>query len=107
MFSHLYFTDIIEIKHFLDTLEIDKVYVATFEFHLSDLSDNEDPPVITLSKPILLTKNSNPTLISKFILNQIRLADDKFSLDYDLILELRLNNGAPYILRKYNEINIF
>jgi hypothetical protein len=32
----------------------------------------EDSPVISLSKPILITKNSNPRLISNFIKNQVR-----------------------------------
>jgi hypothetical protein len=107
--SHLlYFTDFIEVKQFLDLLEIDKVYVLTFELHVSDFNnDDDDIPVITLCKPILITKNSNPTLISKFLLHQISLADDSLDLNYDLILQMRLNKGAPYVLVKYNQINLF
>jgi hypothetical protein len=74
---------------------------------MSDLTDN-NVPCITLCEPILITKYSNPILISKFILNQISLADDKFCLDLDLLMEMRLNDKTgPYILVKYNEINIF
>ena len=102
----LYFTDFIEVKQFLDKLEIDKIYVLTFELHMSEFTD-DDLPVITLSKPILVTKNSSPILISKFLLNQISLADENLDLNYELILQMRLNKGAPYILVKYNEINLF
>jgi len=109
IFYHLFFTDFKEVKQFLDQLEIDIVYVLTFELHMSECSENEDVdiPVITLSKPILVTKNSNPVLISKFLLNQISLADENLDLNYDLILQLRLNKGAPYVLVKYNQINLF
>lgn len=102
----LYFTDFIEVKKFLDKLEIDKIYVLTFELHMSEFTD-DDIPVITLSKPILVTKNSSPILISKFLLNQISLADDNLELKYELILQMRLNKGAPYVLVKYNQINLF
>jgi hypothetical protein len=107
-FHLLYFTDFIEVKQFLNLLEIDKVYVLTFELHVSDFNDDdEDVPVITLCKPILITKNSNPVLISKFLLHQISLADESLDLNYDLILQMRLNKGAPYVLVKYNQINLF
>jgi hypothetical protein len=73
------------------------------EFH----DDDNDTPMILLSEPILLTKNSNPTLISKFLLERISLASNKFDLDYEFIKEMRLNKGAPYIRCKYHLINIF
>ena len=107
-FNFLYFTDIIEVKLFLETLEIDKTYVVTFELVISEILDDDNDPVITLSKPILITKLSNPTLISKFLLNQINLADNQIGLDLDLIMQMRLNEKTtPYILVKYNEINLF
>jgi hypothetical protein len=74
---------------------------------MSELTD-KDVPSITFCEPILITKLSSPILISKFILNQISLADEKFSLDYDLLYKIKLNDeSSPYILIKYNEINIF
>ena len=104
----LHFTDIIEIKLFLQELQIDKVYVVTFELIISDLQDIENPPVITLSNPILITKNSNPRLISNFIKNQLIRADINFNLDYDLLMDMKVTGKSnPYILVKYNTINLF
>jgi hypothetical protein len=108
MFSPLYFSDIIELKLFLRNLEIDKVYVLTFELTLTDLeSDEEDSPVITLCKPILVTKSSCPILLSEFLLHQINLADEKFDLNYEMLKSMTLNKGAPLVLIKYNQINLF
>lgn len=104
-FAWFYFSDIIELKLFLRDLEVGKCYVLTLELFVSDT--NDDTPVITLCDPILVTKNSNPILISKFILNRISLADEKFYLDYELIKSMRLEKGAPFIRVKYTEINIF
>jgi hypothetical protein len=104
-FAWFYFSDIIEIKLFLKNLELGKCYVLTLELFVSDT--NDDTPVITLCDPILVTSNSNSTLISKFILNRISLADDKFDLDYELIKSMRLMKGAPFIRVKYSEINLF
>lgn len=47
----------------------------------------EDSPVLNLSKPILVTRNSNPKLITNFIKDRIRLACDTYYLD-DTILEM-------------------
>lgn len=102
-----YFTDYLEVKLFLSHLDSEKCYVLTFELFLIEPYDEDDIPVITLCNPILVTKNSNPILISKFLLNKISLADDRFDLDYDLIKNMRLNKGAPYIRVKYKEINLF
>jgi hypothetical protein len=69
----------------------------------------EDSPVLNLSKPILVTKNSNPRLISNFIKDRIRLACDTYYLD-DTILEMiecSDNSDKPGVIIKYNEINIF
>jgi hypothetical protein len=102
----LYFTDILEIKLFLQELEEDKVYVATFELIVSDLTD--DPPVITLSEPILITKNSRSITISNFIRNQLIRADNNYGLDYELLMEMKgQRNNPPYIFVKYNSINLF
>jgi hypothetical protein len=91
----------------MNYLDSEKCYVLTFELFLIEPYDEDDIPVITLCNPILVTKNSNPILISKFLLNKISLADDRFDLDYDLIKNMRLNKGAPYIRVKYKEINLF
>ena len=106
-FAWFYFSDIIEIKLFLKNLKVEKCYVLIFELIMSEITEDEDTPVITLNDPILVTKNSNPDLISKFLLNRISLADEKFELNYNLIKNMRLDKGAPYIRVKYNEINLF
>jgi len=70
--TRFYFHDYLEVKQFPDNLEVDKTYVITFDFVMSWFTYEEDSPVISLSKPILITKNSNPRLISNFIKNQVR-----------------------------------
>lgn len=102
-----YFSDILETKLFLNNLESDTTYVLTFELIMSEINEDNDIPVITLCEPIIVTKNSNPILISKFLINKINLASDKFDLDYELIKEMRLNKGTPYIRVKYNQISLF
>jgi len=97
----------ISIKLFLKNLKSDTCYVLTFELFMSEFEDDEDIPVITLSEPILITKNSNPALISKFLINQTILASERFDLDYELIKDMRLDKGAPYIRVKYNQISLF
>jgi len=107
--NRLYFNDYIEITQFLRSLEPDKIYVLTFDFVVSWLMFEEDSPVLNLSKPILVTKNSNPRLISNFIKDRIRLACDTYYLD-DTILEMiecSDNSDKPGVIIKYNEINIF
>jgi len=104
--DRFYFNDSLEVSHFLDKIEIDKVYVVTFEFIYSWLIYDEDTPVITLSKPILITKNSNPRTISKFIIERINLAVDSYYLDDEIVQDLGHPDG-PGILLKYREINLF
>nr|AWX52927.1 hypothetical protein [Lactarius sp. (in: basidiomycete fungi)] len=101
-----YFNDSLEIHQFLERLEKDKVYVLSLEFILSWLSYDEDSPVITLSKPILITKNSNPRTISKFISERMNLMIDSYFLDDEIIQNLGSNDG-PGVLLKYREINLF
>jgi hypothetical protein len=107
-YTIFYFSDSLDIKLFLRELQIDKVYVVTFELIISELIDNDNPPVITLSKPIVVTRNSNPLIIAKFINNQIVQADNNFNLDYELLINMR-NAGktVPYIIVKYATINLF
>jgi hypothetical protein len=85
LIKRFYFNDIIEVTQFLNELEIDKFYVVSLEFVLSWLQYKEDSPIIILSKPIIITKNSNPRLITNFIKDKIRLACDNHYLDDDFI----------------------
>lgn len=108
LFHPLYFADFIEVKKFLELLEYNKVYVVTLDLHISYFSDEgEDNPVISLTKPILITRNSNPNLICKFILNRMNKVDEHLELNLDLLREMRLSECVPYVLVKYNKINLF
>jgi hypothetical protein len=102
----LYFSDSLEIHQFLQRLEKDKVYVLSLEFILSWLTYDEDSPVITLSKPILITRNTNPRTISKFIKERINLMIDSYFLDDEILQNLGSDDG-PGVLLKYREINLF
>lgn len=109
--ARLYFNDNLELKLFLNNLDHDSVYVVTFELILSWLAYDENLPIIILSKPILITKNSNPEVISKFIKNRIYDACNLYYLDESLF-EFKSDNmcnieDAPGVLIKYKEINLF
>ena len=97
----LQFQDTIELTKVLSNLEIDKVYVVTFDFVrlMIDLT-----PTIRLSEPILITKNSTPRILSEFIQNKITLACNSFNLDDSL---LEYTNYGPGVIMKYKEINLF
>jgi hypothetical protein len=68
----------------------------------------EDCPIISLSKPILITKNSNSRVISKFIIERVKLACDIHYLD-DSILECGSdkNHDGPGVIVNYSKINLF
>jgi len=104
--NRLYFIDFLEIKKFLLTLENDKVYVITFDFILTWLLYEENSPVINLSKPILITKNSNPRLLSNFIVDRIKVSCENYFLDED-IMEMLIKPDGPGVLAKYKVINLF
>jgi len=106
----LYFNDYLEIIQFLGSLEQDKVYVLTFELVVSWFLFEEDSPVLNLSKPILVTKNSNPKLIFKFINDKIRLACDTYYLDDTILEMIECSNNyedKPGVIIKYAEIKLF
>lgn len=104
--SRFYFSDYIEVKLFLDRLHENKVYVISFNWVMSQLNYSEDSPLMTLSDPILITKNSNPKLISKFIRDQIKLASDIYFIDED-IANMLIESEGPGVICKFNEINLF
>jgi hypothetical protein len=73
---------------------------------ISWLAYEEDSPVINLTKPILITKNSDPTLISNLIKSRIRLACDNYYLDENIMEMLNKNDGAGVIVN-HTKINLF
>lgn len=68
----------------LSNLEKEQAYVVTFDLFVSSLTCWEETPSIALSKPILITKNSNPELISNYLKERLNIACDTFDLDEDV-----------------------
>jgi uncharacterized protein (DUF486 family) len=70
-----------------------------------------DLPIIVLSKPILISKNSNPKLLSEYLNLRIFTAFSCFfinndvQLNQDLIIHPLNHNFGVYI--KYKEIDLF
>ena len=100
------FWDKLEVKQFLNKLEIDQAYVVTFEFVTSFMIHDRDGPSILLGKPILITKNSNPEIVSNYLKERINLVIDSFYLD-DEIIASDSNPDGPGLLLNYTKINIF
>lgn len=105
-FTILYFYDNFDFKIFLSELKEDQMYVVSFEFMYSLSTYDEEGPTINLSKPIILTKNSNPQLISKFINERIDNCIKSFYLDDSLFFNKNKDDG-PGIIVKFNQINLF
>jgi len=97
--------DLNETSDFLNHLDDNKVYIVTLDFIISWLQYEEDSPVINLSKPILITKDSNPSLISDFIQSRIKLACDNYYLDDD-IMDMLIDKNGPGVIIKYSEFRI-
>lgn len=104
--SKFLFTDYLEINSFLKNLEDGKSYVVSLEFVITWCYYKDNSPVITLSDPILITKNSNAKLISKFIRTRISIACDNYLIDED-ITNMLIQAEGPGVICKYNEINLF
>lgn len=100
----LHFQDNLELTEFLSELEADKNYVVTFNLIQPEMDGDDENPSITLSKPILITKNSNPKLISDFLEDKIQLACNSFYLDESLF---EIEDKGLVVIVRYNEINIF
>lgn len=103
--NRFYFNDAKEISDFLENLEENKSYLITFELILSWTQHEDGYPVINLSKPFLITKNSNPHLISNFIKERIGLACDSYLLNEDII-DMMVGPDTPGIIVKYSQIKI-
>lgn len=102
-FTWFHFNDFKEISDFLDILEHDKIYIVSFDIILDKLSYEFGDPTIVVSKPILITKESNPWLISRFLNERIVKSCDSYGLEEDW---LKLGNDSPGILVRYKEINL-
>jgi hypothetical protein len=97
-FRFLEFSDNLEIKNFLSELIEDRIYVVNLEFVYSVLIYNENSPTINLSKPILIVKNSNPDILSKFIHERINNCIETFYLDDSLFYTGNKNDRPAVII---------
>jgi hypothetical protein len=95
----------LEWKQFLNNLEGEQVYVVTFEFVFSFMYHNDDEPTLILGKPILLTRNSNPRILSDYLKERINIVNESYCLD-DTILNSS-NTDGPGVIVNYSKINIF
>lgn len=102
--TRFYFCDTFEVTQFLDFLEKDKTYVLSLELINSWLTYEEDTPVFVLSKPIVVTKDSDAEILSKYLQSRIKLACDSFFLEENM-MEDAVDN--PAVLVRFKEINLF
>jgi hypothetical protein len=68
--------------------------------------NDTDAPVFILNKPILITTNSNPRVISDFLQSRINAAFEAHFLD-ETILEMEESHDGPGVLVNYAKINLF
>lgn len=59
---------------------------------------------MNLSKPFLISKDSNPKLICDFIKSRINLACNNYHLEYD-IMDMFIQPEGPGVIVKYAEFN--
>lgn len=101
----LHFGDLLDWKIFLSDLIEDQIYVVSLELVPNfDILD-EDGPNIILSKPILITKNSNPKVISDFIFSKIHDACNSYGLQDNIINRDIKSTELPGVIIKYKAIN--
>lgn len=86
----------------LESLTRNKCYAVIIHIPLDFMVDNEDEyPQIHLSKPFVVTKNSNPFLLHGYF-------DEKTSEIGSLLDVVRLENeGEVPLVINYKEINLF
>jgi hypothetical protein len=72
---------------------------------------NDCDPVISLSKPILVTKNSNPRVLSDYLNHKINEACNLHYLDESIsnFNSDNINNkmDTPGVVVNYSKINLF
>jgi len=94
----LKFGDFIEIMNVLSLLQDNKAYVATFDLILDQSGFEFADPTIKLGPPLLISKDSNPWLISKYLVSKVSKACNSFDLN---------DQNEVSILLKYKEIKVF
>lgn len=74
-----------ETNEFLNKLEDNESYILDIEFISNIALWDLDAPVMTLSKPLLVNRNSSATTITKFILERLDFMVDYYYLDDTII----------------------
>jgi hypothetical protein len=100
----LHFIDFQELLDLLSLLDNNKAYVISFDLIFDKLSFSLGNPSLNLTKPILISKNSNPWLISSYLQERIRMACDLYNLDESCLAK---GVDGPGLLVKYKEFNIY
>jgi hypothetical protein len=95
----LHYFDSLELSNLLESLDNGSTYVISPELINFRKDYNTGDPVIILSDPIIISKESNPDLISDYLLNQMIKAFVDYSIDDN-------KNNCFKILLKYNKINL-
>ena len=92
---------------FLNGLTQNKTYVVCPELVYSSVFYQIGDPVIILSKPFLVTKESNADIVSKFIIERVVSAWNFYKLDNIPFVEQDGQIAGPAVLFRYKEITLF
>lgn len=98
----LHFNDLQEVSDLLSLLDDKKAYVISFDLIIDKSAFSLGNPSLILTKPILISRNSNPWLICNYLQERIRLACDLYGLD-----DTCLDKDGPGVSVKYREINLY
>ena len=101
MITWINFCDFKDIIGLLDILDHNKSYVITFDLVINQMSYESGDPSLNLGPPILISKDSNPWLLTEYLANKIGIGCNS----YDLNDRLDIDNMG--VLIKYKEINLF
>lgn len=94
----LSFGDIKEIMNLLCLLDNNKAYIVTFDLILDQSGYQLGDPSIILGSPILISKDSNPWLISNYLVSKVVKSCDSYDLN---------DQSEVSVLVKYREIIVF
>jgi hypothetical protein len=94
----LSFSDYKEIMNLLCLLDHNKAYIVTFDLILDQSGYQLGDPSIILGSPILISKDSNPWLISKYLSSKVVKSCNSYDLN---------DQTEVSILVKYREIIVF
>src|ERR1700744_50285 len=96
------------LKDFFQILDFNKAYIV-----LPILATEEttgEGPILSLSKQILVTRDSDPTTISNFLFNQIEIACMNYGIDnlgnYTVVLKFRPIVFKDEVIKSIPKINL-